>query len=140
VSGLTGGVRQVTDTFAVAAQLTGEDIAEAAKAGVRLIVNNRPDDEEPGQPSSRELAEAARDAGVDYLHQPVRGAPTREQVDQLKTVLDQTPGPAIAFCRSGMRSIFTWAIGQQLSGAMTRDEIVEAAGRAGYDLGSYLPD
>jgi uncharacterized protein (TIGR01244 family) len=140
VSGLTGGVRQVTDSFAVAAQLTGEDIAEAAAAGVRLIVNNRPDDEEPGQPSSRELADAARESGVSYLHLPVRGGPTREQVDQMTAALDDIGGPAIAFCRSGMRSIFTWGIGQQLSGKMSRDEIVEAARQAGYDLGAYLPD
>lgn len=139
MSGLTGGVRQVTETFAVAAQLTAEDIREAAANGVRLIVNNRPDDEEPGQPSSRALADAARDAGVDYLHLPVRGAPTRDQVDGMTTALATAPGPSIAFCRSGMRSIFTWGIGQQLSGRMTREEVVEAASRAGYDLGAYLP-
>jgi uncharacterized protein (TIGR01244 family) len=139
VSGLTGGVRQVTDSFAVAAQLTPEDIAEAASSGVRLIVNNRPDDEEPGQPSSRELAAAARDSGLAYLHLPVRGAPTRDQVDRMAAALDTADGPAIAFCRSGMRSIFTWAIGRRLSGTMTREEIVEAAERAGYALGAYLP-
>ena len=139
MSGLTAGVRHVTDSFAVAAQLSAGDIAEAAASGVRLIINNRPDDEEPGQPSSRELAEAARRAGATYLHLPVRGAPTRDQVDAMSAALETANGAAVAFCRSGMRSIFTWAIGRQISGSMTRDEIVEAAQRAGYALDAYLP-
>ena len=39
-------------TFVFVRQLAVDDIDEAAASGVRLIVNTRPDGEEPGQPSS----------------------------------------------------------------------------------------
>ena len=46
------------DTF-VAGQIRPEDVAEAAAQGVTLIVNNRPDHEEPGQPLAEEIRQAA---------------------------------------------------------------------------------
>lgn len=42
------------------------------------------------------------------------------------------PGPVLAYCRSGTRSATIWALSQ--SGLQTRDEILTAAARAGYDL------
>jgi uncharacterized protein (TIGR01244 family) len=140
VSGFPPGVRKVTDAFAVAPQLTEADVARAAAAGARLIVNNRPDDEEAGQPSAREMAEAAAEAGVAYVHIPVRGMPSPAQAQEMAAAIEAVDGPAIAFCRSGMRSVFTWALGQQMSGVLTRDEAVAAAARAGYDLSPYLRD
>ena len=46
-------------------------------------------------------------------------------------------GPVLAFCRSGTRSINTWALGEAMAGA-PRDELIAAAARAGYDLRPLL--
>jgi uncharacterized protein (TIGR01244 family) len=36
-----------------------------------MIVNNRPDGEDVGQPTSAEIEQAASDAGIDYRHVPI---------------------------------------------------------------------
>jgi uncharacterized protein (TIGR01244 family) len=100
------------------------------------VINNRPDGEEPGQPSSAQMQAAAQEAGLAYLHAPVRGAPTREQVEAVDAALAN--GPTLAFCRSGTRSIMTWALAEALSGRRPREEIVRLCAAAGYDMSGLL--
>jgi uncharacterized protein (TIGR01244 family) len=131
--------RRVTDQLSVAPQIALADLATAAAQGFKLVINNRPDGEDPTQPTSAEVEAAARAAGLDYFHVPVRGAPTREQVEAERAILDENPGPVLAFCRSGTRSIVTWSLGEAESGERTRDELVKLGEAAGYDLSTVLP-
>ncbi|WP_309605754.1 beta-lactamase hydrolase domain-containing protein, partial [Phenylobacterium sp.] len=48
--------RRVTEDLSVAPQIGVADVAEAARQGFSLIINNRPDGEEPGQPTGAEIA------------------------------------------------------------------------------------
>lgn len=130
--------RKVTDDYSVAPQLAPHEMADAAREGFTLVINNRPDGEVPGQPSSAEMEAAARAAGLAYAHIPVSGRPTSDQVAQHQAALAAASGPALAFCRSGNRSIITWSIGQATSGARSRDELVKLGGDAGYDLSAVL--
>lgn len=57
---------RVTPQFATAGQLTPTDIARAAAEGYRTIVANRPENEEPGQPSLAEMRTAAEAAGLSF--------------------------------------------------------------------------
>lgn len=132
-------IRQVTPDFAVAPQLAPEDMAEAAARGFVLVINNRPDGETPDQPSSAEMEAAARAAGLDYAHIPVRGGPTSDQVDLNREAVDGAGGPVLAFCRSGTRSIVTWSLGQALAGRQDRQTLVDQGAAAGYDLTGVLP-
>jgi len=132
-------IRQVTPDFAVAPQLAPEDMADAAARGFKLVINNRPDDEAPGQPSSGEMEAAVRAAGMDYVHIPVRGGPTPDQVDLYREAVDGADGPVLAFCRSGTRSIVSGSIGQALAGRQDRQTLVDQGAAAGYDLTSVLP-
>ena len=118
-------------TFVAVRQLTVGDVSQAAAAGIRLIVNNRPDGEEPGQPSSAEIEAAARAAGLDYRHIPVDGGFPPETVAAMAEALDR--GPVLAFCRSGTRSTFLWALARARRGGPA-EESVAAAAAAGYDL------
>lgn len=131
--------RRVTDQLSVSPQIRPDDVDAAASQGFRMIINNRPDGEEPGQPTSGEIEAAATAAGLAYAHVPVRGTPTPEQVDTVLRLFDQANGPVLAFCRSGTRSIITWSVGQALSGAKTRDELRKLGAAAGYDLSTILP-
>jgi uncharacterized protein (TIGR01244 family) len=130
---------QVTDQFSVSPQISVADVDGAAGQGFRLIINNRPDGEDPGQPSGHEIEAAAAAAGVGYVHIPVRGMPSREQVESQRQVIAAADGPVLAYCRSGNRSIVTWAIGEALSGDRSRDELVRLGRSAGYDLSGVLP-
>lgn len=118
-------------TFVAVRQLSVGDVDEAAALGIRLIVNNRPDGEEAGQPSSAEIEAAARAAGLEYRHIPVAGGFPPEQVEKVALALEQ--GPVLAFCRTGTRSTFLWALARARSGAPA-EESVAAAAAAGYDL------
>ncbi len=130
--------RPVTDTFSVAPQVSEADMARAASEGFVLVINNRPDGEDPNQPSSATIESAVRAAGMDYLHAPVRGGPTQEQVDAVKAAVEAVDGKVLAFCRSGTRSIVTWSIGQALAGE-DRETLVNQGRQAGYDLSGVLP-
>lgn len=130
--------RKVTDEFTVAPQIAPADLAEAAAMGFTLVINNRPDGEAPGQPSSAEMQAAAAAAGLDYVHVPVTGGPGPAQVEAVAEAVAGAKGPVLAFCRSGTRSIVTWSLGQAASGARPRDELVRLGAAAGYDLSGIL--
>jgi uncharacterized protein (TIGR01244 family) len=129
--------RTVTPQIAVAPQINAADVAQAASEGFTLIINNRPDGEEMGQPAAAEIEAAARAAGLGYVHIPVRGMPTREQVSQTAAAIAAGEGPALLFCRSGTRSIITWSLGAVQEGADAGDLKARAA-VAGYDLSHIL--
>jgi len=130
--------RHVTDELYVAPQISVADVAEAKAEGFAAIICNRPDGEEPGQPSADEIAAAAQAAGLTYTHIPVRGAPGPAEVEAMRQAVDAADGPVLAYCRSGTRSITTWSIGQAVSGARERGELVALGRAAGYDLAGVL--
>ncbi len=129
--------RTVTEEFSVSPQISLSDLAEAKDQGFRLIVNNRPDGEAPDQPTSAAVEAAAHALGLAYLYAPVVGRPDAEQIRAVAAAIDAHAGKALAFCRSGTRSIMTWALGRQADGA-DRSVLVEAGAKAGYDLGGVL--
>ena len=99
-------IRQVADDVCVAPQLAPESMAEAARAGFKSVINNRPDHEHgPGQPTSAEIEAAARAAGLEYRHLPVDGAyQSPQEIAAFAKLLAELPRPILAFCRSGARS------------------------------------
>jgi uncharacterized protein (TIGR01244 family) len=118
-------------TFVAPRQIVATDIADAVAAGIRLIVNNRPDGEEPGQPRSAEIEAAARAAGLDYRHIPVAGGFPKAQVEAMAQALEE--GPVLIFCRSGTRSTCLWALARSSLGA-DADSLIRQAAAAGYDV------
>ncbi|MBY0565332.1 MAG: TIGR01244 family phosphatase [Hyphomonadaceae bacterium] len=127
-------LHSVTPLFAVAGQLSPEDFALAAAAGFRAVINNRPENEEPGQPSAAAMRAAAETVGLAYHALPFQGAPPPGAVASMATVLAETRGPVLAYCRTGRRSILAWGLAKALMGDMRPDEIIAAAAKAGYDL------
>ena len=130
----------LSDRFWVAPQIAPADAAEAAKEGMTLIVNNRPDGEAPGQPKSAEIAKAAADAGLAYVHIPVDGSGISPgHISALKKALEENKdGKVLAFCRSGTRSTILRAYLQASEGRAPEDIIAEAAA-AGYDISGHAP-
>lgn len=126
--------RQVTPDFSVAGQLTPDDVARAAAAGFRTILNNRPEGEGADQSPGAEIEAAAKAQGLTYRALPFGGPPPPAIVAETALLLDAAPGPVLAYCRSGARSIMAWAMAQALEGKLRPDEIVATAAKAGYDL------
>lgn len=130
--------RQVAPDFAVS-PAPGPGFFEAAKAeGFVLVINNRPDGEDPTQLSSAQAEAAATAAGLTYVHIPVSGMPGPDQAEAMRAVLARTKGPVLAFCRSGTRSAASFALAQALRGADIADTLA-AVRAAGYDLAQLAP-
>jgi len=127
-------IRRVTETFAVSPQLSLANIAAAKAQGFQVVINNRPDGEMFGQPASDEMAAACLAAGLTYHALPFSGPPPREVVEQTAALVGAAPGPILAFCRSGTRSITAWALAEALAGRRKADDIIALAANAGYDL------
>jgi uncharacterized protein (TIGR01244 family) len=128
--------RTVTDTFSVSPQISSADVAAAAAQGFTMIINNRPDREAPGQPTGAEIEAAARAAGLDYVSAPVVGRPGPAQVEAVREAMAGAKGKVLAYCRSGTRSINTWAMGQ--TGAVDREQLLRLGAAAGYDLTAVI--
>ena len=95
--------RTLTDTIFVAPQITVRDVADAGKAGVTLIINNRPEDESADQTPGPDIEAAAKAAGLDYLAIPVTHAGFAEwQVKAMADALENADGKVLAYCRSGI--------------------------------------
>ena len=120
--------------LSAAGKLDRGDIEALAGAGVRTIVNNRPDDEDPGQLPAAEARRIAQSHGIAYHHIPVTAATlSRADVDAFAAVLASAPQPVVVHCRSGTRSTLLWALTRLREGADPAVLIAEAA-RHGIDI------
>lgn len=126
--------RKINDNISVSPQITLEDVAAAKAEGVTLIINNRPDGEDPSAPQSADIEAAANAAGMDYVTIPITHSGfSAPQVDAMIAALAATKGKTLAYCRSGTRSTLLWSLAQAKQG-VAPDEIARLAGNAGYDI------
>lgn len=126
--------RKIVEGVYASPQIGLPDVELARTMGVSLIVNNRPEMEEPGQTPGAEIEAAARAAGIGYVAIPVTHAGFSEpQVAAMAKALEGATGPVLAYCRSGTRSTLLWALAEASTGA-DPDELTAAAAQAGYDL------
>lgn len=131
--------RRLDEKVSVHGQLDPGEIEQARAQGFGVIVNNRPDREQPGQPTSAEIEAAAHAAGLRYVAIPVdQSGFSADQVTQMADTLASATGPVLAFCRSGTRSTYLWALARARLGDDGTTLIDKAAG-AGYDLSPLAP-
>jgi len=127
--------RQLDDRTLVNGQIAPEDVPALKEAGVTLIVNNRPDGEDVGQPESDDIEAAAKAAGIDYRHVPIARGLGPSDIEAMREAMHATgDGKMFAFCRSGNRSTLAWAVARSEDGVPT-EELHRQANQAGFDLG-----
>lgn len=130
-------MRQLTDTLSACAQLTHADIQMLAAQGVKTLVCNRPDDEDPEQPSSESLRVYAEELGMQWFFQPViSGQVEDQQGDEFADILEQAEAPIVAFCRSGARCGMLWALSQRRQ--QTPQALIKHLQLLGYDLPDFF--
>src|SRR4051812_7963025 len=133
MAGALPQTQPLSERVFVAGQIQPADVAELADCGVTIIVNNRPDGEEPDQPPGAEIEAAARAAGLDYVHIPIADAFSAEKVLAMGEALTGAKGNVLLFCKSGTRSAYLWALARAYQGADV-DELMFNAAQAGYNL------
>jgi uncharacterized protein (TIGR01244 family) len=115
-------------------QIAVDDLVEAGRLGVKIVINNRPEGESEDQTPGAVIEAAAHAAGMDYRAIPVTmQSLSQADVESMAEALGEAPGPVLAYCRSGTRSTLLWALAQTLRGEAP-DAIAEAAEAAGYDI------
>jgi uncharacterized protein (TIGR01244 family) len=128
---------RITDKLSVAPQPAIADFRLIAAAGFKAVINDRPDGEEPGQPGTAAEEGAAREAGLAYTHIPV-SAPTISEPDvrAFQSAVASSNGPVFAHCKSGMRALTLYALGEVLDGRMRLGNVRSFGESFGFDLRS----
>jgi sulfide:quinone oxidoreductase len=118
----------------VAGRLDRRDLEALAEAGVRTIINNRPDGEDSGQVDAGTARHIAEALGLEYHHIPITAQSlSRADVDAFAAVLKVAPAPIVAHCRSGTRSTLLWALTRLREGA-DPFALIATAARHGIDI------
>lgn len=126
--------KRLSASFSASPQLSAANVASAAEAGFRTIIDHRPDAEEAGQPSAAEMEAIAQRHGLAFAHIPVTtaGAIGEGDIAQMRATLAQSPGPVLGYCRSGTRAAMMWALSQV--GEAPPETLLKAGADAGFDL------
>src|SRR5882724_1717417 len=125
---------ELSPGLSAAGKLDRSDIEALARAGVRTILNNRPDGEDPGQLPAADARRLAEAHGIAYHHIPVTAATlSRADVDAFAAALASAEQPVVAHCRSGTRSTLLWSLTRLREGADPFALVADAA-RQGIDI------
>ena len=128
-------IRQLDDKVMVSGQVAPHEVAAVAEQGVTVLVNNRPDGEEPDQPLASEIEDAAAAAGIGYRYVPIiRGIGPADVEEMQAAMREAEGGKLLAFCRSGTRSALAIALAKREEGA-SLEEVVQQLNQAGIDHG-----
>jgi len=128
-------IRQLDERIMVSGQVAPDEVAGLAEQGITMLVNNRPDGEEEGQPFASEIEEAAAQAGISYRFVPIIRGIGPADVEAMQQALSENGnGKLLAFCRSGTRSAFAVALAKREDGA-SADEVSNCLLSAGFDPG-----
>ncbi len=128
---------KVTDHLTVSPQILSGDLPDIKKAGFRAIICNRPDGEDGDQPTFAEIENAAKIQGIETFYLAIEGGKiTDKDAKIFGDKLQELPGPVLAYCRSGTRSITLWSLSQ--AGKCETSEILKRAKDAGYDMSGVV--
>ena len=126
--------KSLSSSFLVSQQVMQDDLQALAASGIRSIICNRPDREDIGQPSFRDLELAAKKVGIEAAYLPiVIGKLTRDDVVAFGRLLEVMPKPILGFCRTGTRAATLWTL-SRIAGGQPASEVLAVAKTAGYDL------
>lgn len=126
---------KINDQISVAAQITLDDLAAFKKAGYTTVMNNRPDNEEPGQLDHVTAEAEAKKQGLNYVYLPiVSSAISRKDVHDFQNLVLREGKPILAHCRSGTRCYLMYALTRVLNDGASPLALVAEAASKGYDI------
>ena len=128
-------IRQLDEKTLVSGQILPHEVFGLVEQGITMLVNNRPDFEEPGQPLAAEIEEAAAQAGIAYRFVPIiRGIGPADVEAMQQARSEAGDGKVLAFCRLGGRSALVAALAKREDGT-SREEVERCLSDAGIDSG-----
>ena len=130
---------RISDRLSVSAQPSLHEFQCFHDQGFALVVNARPDEEEPGQAGNAAERDGAEQAGLSYSFIPVTGATiTEADIFAFQSALAVAKGPGLAHCKTGTRALLLHALGEALDGRMKPNDISAYGQSFGFDLSSAV--
>ena len=128
-------IRELDDKVLVSGQVAPHEVAGLAQQGVTVLVNNRPDGEEAGQPLAGDIEAAAAAAGISYRYVPIiRGIGPADVESRQEALREAAGGRLRGCCRSGGRAAMALGLAKRGQGASS-DEVQQCLSDAGFDPG-----
>jgi uncharacterized protein (TIGR01244 family) len=128
-------ISRLDDNIWVSGQVAAHEVAALREQGVTMLINNRPDGEEPGQPLASDIEAAAEAAGIAYRFDPIQRGIGPAHVEAMQSAMRAAgDGKLLAFCRSGTRSAMAAALAMREDGVSSQ-EVERRLAEAGFDSG-----
>ena len=124
---------QINEKLSISEQIALGDIKTLANDGIKVLICNRPDGEEPNQLSCAEVKAAADANGINFVHIPVAGRIIPEDaLEEFVKIINGCNDKIHAYCRTGTRSSIFWGLSQ--ARIHSADEVLANAESLGINL------
>jgi uncharacterized protein (TIGR01244 family) len=131
-------LRQITSAYSVTPQIAPSDVATLAEMGVKTLICNRPDVENPPPLQAAAMQEEAEAHGIAFVFNPFQGhTMTQDHVDEQADAIAGSDGPVVGYCASGNRCTVVWAFGA--AGDVSVDDIITIGQSHGYPFEQMRP-
>jgi uncharacterized protein (TIGR01244 family) len=128
-------IKKVNHEFAVAGQITPEQLEQAASEGFKSVLNLRSPSEEGFLKDEQQQAEAL---GLHYVNIPVKASELSEELtSEILEQIDELPKPALIHCGTAMRAGAMTLMNVATRQGMTSEQAFEKAGQIGFDCSAY---
>ena len=109
-------IKHIEENFSISEQITLDDIKTLAELGVKTLICNRPEGEEPNQLTNAQITDEAKSHGINFVHipSPGREIPQDALILFIKTLAEMNC-KTHAYCRTGTRSSIFWELMQKQS-------------------------
>lgn len=114
---------ELNETLSITGQIQASDISEFAAAGYKTVICNRPDNEEPNQPTMDSIETACKEAGLSFIRYPVNAVTFPGDDLGAMDASMNSDTKTLAYCRSGARSTNLWVatlVGEERQAAADR--------------------
>ena len=131
-------ISPLSPDYAVSPQICPSDMGDIAAAGYKTIICNRPDGECHPADQCAQIQVAAEQAGLQFAENPFDQMTFGLDVIQKQaSLLNDMPGPVLAYCASGTRSAMLWAMAQ--AGSRPVADILADTRTQGFALDHLAP-
>ena len=131
-------MRKLSEQYFVSPQIEASDIPAIAAAGIKTVICNRPDAENPPSHYADVMRSAAEAAGLAFEYFPIGHSTMTPAAFAQQIALVEVGQPVLAYCASGTRCTVAWLAGMAALGHDV-DEMLQAARDAGYALDHLRP-
>ncbi|XQW83884.1 TIGR01244 family sulfur transferase [Thalassotalea piscium] len=126
-------IQQLSKYVYIADQVNTSDIETLKALGIHAVINNRPDNEEVGQPLSDELSKSMKASGIEYAYLPITPCVyTETNIEEFSVLFNAMKKPILLFCRTGNRAVNLWALSQM--NKYGKKNVIDKAKNIGFDV------